>query len=103
MYISQANILHDLRVDVGSLHNLLQCLIDQVIQACVFHSTLETLGKRRSYGICDDNIVRVLLCSGGPSVNAPVREGEKRYMAARPLLLGERWLRMEFSLSVAII
>lgn len=45
----------------------------------------------------------VLLTVGGQQMQPDSRRGQAAYIADNPLLLGVRWLRMELSLSVAMI
>ena len=103
-YITEAHIFYHLRIDIRSLKDLLQERVHDIIQGRILHTTFEPLGQRRSYGQCYDHIVSVLLGSiGGQCLSVLHTIEEEAYIAESPLLLGVRWLNMEFSRSVAIL
>jgi hypothetical protein len=60
-YVSEANVLDDLGVQLGLGQHLLQEFDKQVIQRRILEATLPGLGQWRSQGESDNDIVRVLL------------------------------------------
>ena len=127
-YISQADVLDESGVDVGTLPGLLQDGIDKVLQAGVLEATLAALGERGADRKRDDDVVGIL---GGPVKAVKVRWlfcqkfclrkvrgcccvaacgtwGKGNQLPAKTYkfdraLLGDRCLRMDPSLSTAIV
>lgn len=91
--ITEANVLHHLRVDVRLFEDLLEQLVHDEVERSIFHATFEAFGQGRSYGECNDYIVGVLLGSVDIYVSADATGlmlPEGTYIADSPLLLGER-------------
>ena len=84
-------------------------MVDNVVKRCVSHAALPAFGERRANGEGDDHIIWILLGARKEydiSSNAPEQKTilkGKAHMVERPLLLGVRWLRMEPSLSAAMM
>ena len=60
-YISKADILDKSRVNLRLLNDLLQQGIYQVIELCIFKSSLKCFGQRGSDSKGNNNIVGILL------------------------------------------
>ena len=94
-----------MRVDSRFLDDLLEQGVDQEIQLSVFEPALEALCKRCSDGEGNHNIVGVL---GGAEMVSNwhvewMTSGGIPYIADNPEEPGVRCLRMELSLSPAIL
>lgn len=60
-YISKADILYHLRVNVRFFNDFLEQRINHVIKRSIFEAPLEGLGQWRPDCECDDYIIRVFL------------------------------------------
>jgi hypothetical protein len=60
MYIAQADVLNDVRVNLRLLKDLLQQRVDHKVKLCILHATFNCLRQRRSDGTGNHYIICVL-------------------------------------------
>ena len=105
-YIAKTDIFNKLRVNVGFGDEGFEGLVDDEVEGRVFEATFAAFCEGCADGTGDDYVIGILL---GAAVEVSTVQGAKQrsnggsYMVESPDLAGLRWLRMELSLSVAMI